>query len=472
MKKNIALFCIFIANALIGQNSLDVSYLSSGGKLKPLQAIMDIRHYDINLDVDIAKRTIQGNTIVSLNLSKQSDTILLDLVHLLKVSKVLVNKKAVGFEQKDDKIFITSATGFKVGNQLVDIHYGGAPPVAVRPPWLGGFTWAKDSIGNDWVSINIQKEGGRMYFPCKDHPSDEPNEGVDMHITVPKGLVVAGPGLLQKTTIKNNKATYFWKTNYTISNYCVVFNIGKYKVAKDTYTTINGNIVPIEFYVLEEDTIHAKKLIETKKRDTKILEKYFGEYPWYKEKIGIAEVPNSGMEHQTMIAACLAARAAVRSSSARRRSARRASFALSCAARRGRRASDQPPHAPRAVPRTGASNPAATAAAAAAASAAKRCRRFSFFSRRLSSRLWVMKAASAGVGSAAAAAASAGSAPPCASSSSASAAAAGAGAGAGGASPSKPAASARLLCLLPCVLRPMARAARCELSPTRCTTRH
>ena len=78
MKNIIALFCIFIANALIGQNSLDVSYLSSGGKLKPLQAIMDIRHYDINLDVDIAQITIQGNTIVSLNLSKQSDTILLD----------------------------------------------------------------------------------------------------------------------------------------------------------------------------------------------------------------------------------------------------------------------------------------------------------------------------------------------------------------------------------------------------------
>ncbi|MEY3188610.1 MAG: hypothetical protein RIT41_1145, partial [Bacteroidota bacterium] len=249
----------------------------------------------------IEQRTIQGNTTVTLNLSKQTDTILLDLVHLLKVSKVLVNKKAVRFEQMDDKIFISSDASFKVGKQLVDIQYGGAPPVAVKPPWLGGFTWAKDSLGNDWVSINIQKEGGRMYFPCKDHPSDEPNEGVDMRITVPKGLVVAGPGLLQKTTIKNNKATYFWKTNYTISNYCVVFNIGKYKVAKDSYTTINGNVVPIEFYVLEEDTMHAKKLIETKIRDTKILEKYFGEYPWYKEKIGIAEVPNSGMEHQTMI---------------------------------------------------------------------------------------------------------------------------------------------------------------------------
>jgi aminopeptidase N len=72
-------------------------------------------------------------------------------------------------------------------------------------------------------------------------------------------------------------------------------------VIKDEYTTVLGTKVPIEYYVLEVDTIHAKKVIETRKRDSKILEKYFGEYPWAKEKIGIAEVPNSGMEHQTMI---------------------------------------------------------------------------------------------------------------------------------------------------------------------------
>jgi len=295
---SLLLFATILVNA---QKQEDLTYLSSGGKLKPLQAIMDIRHYDITLAVDIPNKSIQGHTIIDLNLSKSTDTLLLDLVHLLSVDKITVNKKPVSFEQKDDKIYITSTKSFPIGKQLVDIQYGGVPPIAVKPPWLGGFTWAKDSSSNDWVSINIQKEGGRMYFPCKDHPSDEPNEGVDMHITVPKGLVVAGPGLLQKTTHQKNSSTFHWKTNYTISNYCVVFNIGKYKVAKDTYTTINGNIVPVEFYVLEEDTMHAKKLIATKIRDTKILEKYFGEYPWYKEKIGVAEVPNSGMEHQTMI---------------------------------------------------------------------------------------------------------------------------------------------------------------------------
>ena len=282
-------------------NSRDLSYVTSGGKLHPLQAIMDIRHYTIVLDVDVDTKSIKGSAEVSLNLSKKTDTLLLDLIHLFTVTKVKLNNKAVTFIQQDDKILMTSLAGFEIGNQKVLIEYNGIPPVAIKPPWDGGFTWSKDSNGNDWVSINIQAEGGKMYFPCKDHPSDEPNEGVDLKITVPKNLVVAGPGLLQSVTTKKDKSTYFWKTNYTISNYCILFNIGKYKVAKDEYTTILGNKVPIEYYVLEVDTAQAKRVIEVKKRDTKILEKYFGEYPWAKEKIGVAEVPNSGMEHQTMI---------------------------------------------------------------------------------------------------------------------------------------------------------------------------
>ncbi|MBL0300240.1 MAG: M1 family metallopeptidase [Cytophagaceae bacterium] len=282
-------------------NNRDILYLTSGGKLNPLQAIMDIRHYTIELEVDIARQSIAGFTEVSLNLSQKTDTLMLDLIHLYKVTAIKVNGKMASYIQKDDKIFITSSFGFEKGNQKVKIQYNGIPPVAIRPPWDGGFTWTKDVAGNDWVAINIQGEGGKMYFPCKDHPSDEPNEGVDMKITVPSNLVVAGPGLLINVNTKKNKSTYYWKTNYTISNYCILFNIGKYKVARDTYTTIAGNIVPIEYYVLEADTAQAKKVIELKKRDSKIMEKYFGEYPWVKEKIGIAEVPNPGMEHQTMI---------------------------------------------------------------------------------------------------------------------------------------------------------------------------
>ena len=291
--------CFFAKNAL-AQNR-DISYMSSGGKLHPLQANMDIRHYTIILDVDIDKKTIFGSTEIDMILSKPADTILLDLVYLLKVEKVKANDKQVNFQHVKDKIYITSTGPFQAGKQKITIYYGGEPPVAVKPPWFGGFTWTKDRSGNPWVAINCQKEGGRLYFPCKDHPSDEPNEGVDLFITIPASFVVAGPGLLMDVKTKKEKKTFHWKTNYTISNYCILFNIGKYEVISKDYKTIDGNIVPIQYYVLQEDTAQAKKIIELKERDSRVLEKYFGEYPWVKEKIGIAAVPNPGMEHQTMI---------------------------------------------------------------------------------------------------------------------------------------------------------------------------
>ncbi|MEO8173079.1 MAG: M1 family metallopeptidase [Sediminibacterium sp.] len=294
-------FFFLLFPLFLSAQNRDISYLSSGGKLNPLQAIMDVRHYTIALEVDIDKKNIQGSTEIDVVLSKPSDTLLFDLIHLYTVEKINVNNKPVQFLQKNDKIYITSGAAFSSGKQLVKIFYGGEPPIAVRPPWFGGFTFTKDRSGNPWVVINCQKEGARIYFPCKDHPSDEPNEGVDMFITVPEALVVAGPGLLQGVTTAKSKKTFHWKTNYTISGYTTVFNIGKYKVVSDEYTTINGTKVPIQFYVLEEDVAQAAKVIETKKRDTKVLEKYFGEYPWAKEKIGIAAVPNPGMEHQTMI---------------------------------------------------------------------------------------------------------------------------------------------------------------------------
>jgi aminopeptidase N len=274
--------------------------LKSGGVLKPEQALMDIRHYTIALDVDPEQQSIDGYTEISLITSQSTNVLLFDLVHLLTVKKVWVNKKEQPFTQAEDLIRITPASAVAAGKVTVKIQYGGKPGIAERAPWIGGFQWAKDSLGNPWVAITCQSEGAKIYYPCKDHPSDEPNEGADLIITVPKGLYVAGPGLLKKVSTKGSKSTYHWKTNYTINNYSIVFNIGKYTVASREYTTINGNKVPMQFYVLEEHAHRAKHLLDIFEQSVRVQEKYFGEYPWVKEKLAICETPHLGMEHQTL----------------------------------------------------------------------------------------------------------------------------------------------------------------------------
>jgi len=286
--------------------TISAQNLRSGGALKPEQAIMDIRHYTINLVIDPKQQAISGFTIVKMKLTEASPVIVLDFWHGLTTTETTVNNKKSAFTHSDkDILTITGAKPFAAGEYEVKVSYNGKPGIAARPPWIGGFQWAKDGQGNPWISVTCQDEGGKIYFPCKDHPSDEPNEGADMILTVPAGLTATAPGLLKET--KNNEygkgtTTFHWSTKYTISNYCLVFNIGKYKKVSRTYTTVDNHKVPMDFYVLEEHEANANRLLDFTERSCRVLEKYFGEYPWVKEKIGIAETPHLGMEHQTMIA--------------------------------------------------------------------------------------------------------------------------------------------------------------------------
>lgn len=294
---------IFLFSFLFSSVLLAAQNLKSGGRLKPEQAIMDIRHYTIALEVEPEKKTIAGYTETDLNLAEPSSVLLFDLWHEMHISKVWVNGRETAFmHSPDDLVRITTANQLPAGKVKVKIAYSGTPGVAARPPWTGGFQWDKDSKGNPWIAVTCQSEGAKIFFPCKDHPSDEPNEGADMIITVPKGLVVAAPGMLQKETTKKNKTTWHYKTNYTISNYCLVFNVGKYKVAKRIYTSVTGKKIPMEYYVLEENEGKAEKLLDLFEQSSRILEKYFGEYPWANERIAASETPHLGMEHQTNIA--------------------------------------------------------------------------------------------------------------------------------------------------------------------------
>ncbi len=293
-------FILSFSILLVLTTEADAQRTISGGPLKPEQAAMDIKHYTISLDVNPTEKEIKGFATADFVLHSVQPVLIFDLVQEMKVSAIAVNGKKESFAHENQLVKITGKKEFLPGSYSVKFEYSGKPAIAKRPPWEGGFQWEKDSLGNPWISISCQGEGGKIYFPCKDHPSDEPDNGADMIISVPKGLVVAGPGLLKKKSEKGGKSVYFWKTEYPISNYCLLFNVGKYKVVSRNYKTIDNHIVPMQFYILEEHESKAAHHLELLENSARVLEKYFGEYPWAKEKIAIAETPHLGMEHQTM----------------------------------------------------------------------------------------------------------------------------------------------------------------------------
>src|SRR5579863_346501 len=243
----IAILPLVLINLLHAQKRF-----TSGGQLKPQQEIMDIRHYTIVLDVDLRQRSVDGYAIVNVIMTQPTHVVLLDLLDSLQVKQVLVNGKKASFEHKNDLIMIDPGDELPIGAAQIKVIYGGKPLVAKNPPFEDGFIWTGDSTGHPWMAITAEGIGGKLYFPCKDHPSDEPNEGVDMLITVPKDLFVGGPGLLKDVKKHGETATYHWKTNYTINNYSIIFNVGDYKVFSRPYTTVDGHQATVQFYVLNE----------------------------------------------------------------------------------------------------------------------------------------------------------------------------------------------------------------------------
>lgn len=272
---------------------------TSGGVLSDLQSNMDIKYYGLHLEVNPSEKYLSGYTEVSMILHKQSDKVELDLVNYYDIGKILLGEKEMEFTHKDNKIFIETAS-LPAGKVLYfRIYYSGNPPEAPNAPWVGGFTWSQDSTGNHWVGVSCPNEGAKVFFPCKDHPSDRP-DSVRLKIKVPEGYFCAANGLLEEQYTQNGITTFNWITHYPISNYNVNITIGDLVPVERTYYSVEGNTFPIVFYVLREKLYKAERHLDLAVDHMSTLEKYYGEYPFTEEKFGLAHTPYLGMEHQTI----------------------------------------------------------------------------------------------------------------------------------------------------------------------------
>jgi len=277
------------------------SAFTSGGKLSKTQKAMDVHHYDIKIEIDPYKKTIAGIVGIKFSMKKKLKKIEIDLLKTYRVSNASIDGMPMAFSKRGNKIIIEKAI-FDVGVIYdLNLSYKGVPPVAENPPWEGGITWSQSDDGYPWVGLSCQHEGAYIWFPCKEHPSDKP-DSVDIFITVPEPLKVAGNGLLERIKDeKGKKETWHWKTTNPISTYNINFTIGNFDIIS-RMATIEKKKIYMEYFVLPESRPGAEGLMNKAEKYLEFYTNVFGTYPWKNEKFGIAQTPYLGMEHQTIIA--------------------------------------------------------------------------------------------------------------------------------------------------------------------------
>ena len=218
------------------------------------------------------------------------------------VSAVKLNGKKISDFKRDGNVyFINVGKNIKNTSNQLELEYNGNPRVAVRAPWDGGWIFAKDEKGRDWMSVAVQGLGASAWFPNKDYLGDEPDNGMELEIIAPKDLVGVGNGRLVSKKEKNGKTISKWKVVNPINNYNIIPYIGHYVNFKDTFEGEKGKL-DLDYYVLDYNIDKAKSQFEQAKLMLKSFEHWFGPYPFYEDSFKIVEAPHLGMEHQSGIA--------------------------------------------------------------------------------------------------------------------------------------------------------------------------
>ncbi len=295
---------LFISNPLHAQYTHQDTLR---GTITRERAWWNVLRYDIYVKPDYFNKKIEGYNIIEFATANYPEVpvMQIDLQEPMLIDSIIfLEKYKLGFKKDGNAYFITLFKEKKGARKLkIKIFFSGKPREAINPPWDGGWIWSKDEKGRPWMTVACQGLGASVWYPCKDHQSDEPDLGAVLTIKVADTLTAVGNGRLSNK-MKNGDGTtsWTWHVKNPINNYNIIPYIGKYVNWTEIYKGEKGNL-DCSYWVLDYNLEKAKKQFG---RDVKPMltcfEEWFGPYPFYEDSYKLVETPHLGMEHQSAIA--------------------------------------------------------------------------------------------------------------------------------------------------------------------------
>ena len=273
------------------------------GEVTPERQWWDLLHYDLAVEVFPQTKSIEGSNQIKFRVIAESSQMQIDLQPPLKIKSVSHNQQPLKFTREGNVYWIDFPKALPVGStEVIEIKYGGEPIEATNPPWEGGVVWQKDDEGNPFIATSCQGLGASVWWPCKDHGLDEPDQGMRIRATVPEDLKAVSNGRLIKEThsTENKTRTFQWEVKNPINNYAVSLNIGNYIHFADKFEGEDGPL-DVDYWVLKGQKERAKAHFKEVPRTLKAFEHWFGKYPFYEDSYKLVVVPYLGMEHQSAV---------------------------------------------------------------------------------------------------------------------------------------------------------------------------
>jgi len=271
------------------------------GSITPERAWWDLTYYHLSVKVNPEDSSFVGSNLVKYRVIEPGELMQIDLQPPMTITKVLENGINRKFTRDGNAWFVKLNANKKPGDTAsLFIEYGGKPQVSKRPPWQGGVSWGKDQNGNHFIVTANQGDGASLWWPCKDHPYDEPDSML-ISITVPDPLMNVSNGRLRKHEQHiNGTNTSHWFVSNPINNYGVNINVGDYVHFADTYNGEKGKL-DCDYWVLSYNKKKATDHFKQAHLMLEAFEYWFGPYPFYEDSYKLVEVSYPGMEHQSSV---------------------------------------------------------------------------------------------------------------------------------------------------------------------------
>lgn len=270
------------------------------GSITPERAWWDLKHYDLTINIDPVNKSIKGSNKITYEVLADATVLQIDLQEPLQITSITQGGERLTFRREGAVHWVNLIKKQEVGKvEEIRIQYEGIPKEAIRPPWDGGITWQKDSKGLPFVASSNQGIGSSIWWPLKDHPADEV-DSLDMHVTVPKGLMDISNGRLVEIEVGKDTDTFHWKVVNPINDYGVNINVGDYVHFGEKYEGEKGTL-DMDYFVLRENLEKAKVHFQDARRMMQAFEHWFGPYPFYEDGFKLVDAPYLGMEHQSSV---------------------------------------------------------------------------------------------------------------------------------------------------------------------------
>jgi len=268
------------------------------GKLSPLRDCYDVTYYHLTVALDPGHHGLEGNTLIRFNAVRPFRELQIDLYGNMPVDSIVYDGKLLSYKREYDAVFVQFPKVIAAGKTAeIRVYYHGQPQEPDQSVSMnGGILWRKDANGRFFAQAVCQGSGASLWWPNKDHLSDEP-DSVLISVIAPDGVQNVSNGRLRKKiNLPGSRILTEWFVSYPVNNYNITFNIGDYMHFSDTYGSLT-----LDYYCLPGHVEQARRLAAKVKPMLRQFEKWFGPYPFPRDGFKLIETLYP-MEHQSAVA--------------------------------------------------------------------------------------------------------------------------------------------------------------------------